>query len=151
MATREQIYATLWDRIADRASVLANFITTGRFLRPITELATSQMPALFLVEHGEQWVKAGKGIDAKRTLQCSIVAYAWTPAQSELYPSTLLNDLMDAIDDVIENPGTPDNAVTLGGTVAHVYIEGEVKIIEGQLSSGENASVLVVPMTIVVP
>lgn len=151
MATREPIFVALWNLIANDSRVKGRFVMTGRVLVPITELkADTQLPALFMTQHGEAWVRPGKGIPAKRTLQASFVAYAYA-AQDEQPPATLLNSLMDVIDDVIEIPGNPGNVQTLGGLVEHVYLEGEVQIIEGQLGTGENASVLVVPVTMLIP
>ena len=150
-ATREPIYIALWNLIANAAGVLAEFVTTGRYLIPITDLPAEKMPALFLLQHGESWVKMGKGIPAKRTLQCSLVMYAYTAAQSMSYPATLINTMMDVLDDLLEHPGNPGNVQTLGGLVEHVYLEGEATIIEGQLGSGENASVMVAPIKILIP
>ena len=151
MSIREPIYVALWNLVADAASVVTEFVTTGRYLIPITDLPTDKLPALFLIEHGEQWVKIGKGIPAKRTLHCSFVMYAHTAGQAQDYPATLINNMMDVLDTLIETPGNPANTQSLGGLVEHVYLEGEVKIIEGQLGSGEYASVLVAPITILIP
>lgn len=154
MSTREPIYVALWNLVADAAGVVTQFVTTGRYLIPIMDLPADKMPALFLIEHGEQWLRAGKGIPGKRTLHCSFVMYAHSAGQPQDYPATLVNNMMDVLDNVLERPGNPPNPTavqTLGGLVEHVYIEGEVKIIEGQLGAGENASVLVVPITILIP
>lgn len=150
-ALREPIYVALWNLIADDSGIKSQFVTTGRYLIPITDLPTDKLPALFQIEHGEAWVRKGKGIPAIRTLHCSIVMYAYSADQDQSYPSTLLNNMMDVLDSLLENPGNPGNAQTLGGLVEHVYLEGEVKIIEGQLGTGENASVLVAPITMLIP
>jgi hypothetical protein len=147
---REPIDVALWNLIADNPGIKGQIVTSGRYLIPIEEMTPSQYPALFMVQHGESWTKAGKGIDAKRTLQRSFVMYAWTPKQDQTYPATQINGLMDVLDAVIEFPNRPDNAQTLGGLVEHVYIEGEVVIVEGVIGDG-NASVLIAPMTIVIP
>ena len=154
MSVREPIYTALWNLIADASATVAQFVTTGRYLIPIMDLGVDKMPALFLIEHGEKWERKGKGIPGKRTFECSIVMYAYSAAQAQSYPATLVNNMMDALEAVLERPGNPPNPTavqTLGGLVEHVYIEGEVKIIEGQLGAGENASVLVAPITILVP
>ena len=150
-AIREPIYAALFDLIANDATIKGQFVTTGRYLIPITDMPQEKLPALLLVQHGEHWVRAGKGIPNKRTTHCSVIMYAWTAAQSQQYPSTLLNNMLDVIEALLDNPGNPGNVQTLGGLVEHVYLEGEATVIEGQLGSGENASVLVAPITILIP
>jgi hypothetical protein len=153
MATREPVYVALWNLLLNDSRIKGAFVTTSsaRFLSAIDTFAPDQLPALFLVQHGESWERAGRGIPGKRTLQCSLVAYASSPAQSERYPATQLNALMDAIDDLLENPGNPSNAQILGGLVEHVYIEGEVRIEEGMLSDDQRGSVLICPLTILLP
>jgi len=148
--SRERVYAALWDLILGNQWIASQFVTTGRYLIDLANLTRDQMPALFLCQHGERHVKV-HGLDAKRTMDASLVAYAWTPAQSQLLPATLLNNCMDALDLLFEYPNNPSNVQTLGGLVDHVQINGEVVIVEGQLATGENGSVMVVPLQIMLP
>lgn len=147
MATREQIYTALWALFVDDSRVKGKFVTTSRFALHFTEPAPEQMPAMFLKQDGESWVKAGKGIPAKRTLSCHLLLYLYSVAADPL-PATLCNDVMDVVDDVIEQPGNPQNTQTLGGLVEHVYLEGEVEVWEALL---QDVSVVVVPLTMVLP
>ena len=148
---REPIYVALWDLVANDSGIAGEFVTSGRFLIPISDLPAGKMPALFLIQHGERWVRAGKGIPNKRTLDCSFIAYAHSGSQKESLPATLINNMLDVLEAVIEQPGNPGFVQRLGGLVEHVYMEDNPKIIEGQLGSGENASVLVAPITILLP
>ena len=150
-ATREPIYAALWNLIVDAASVVAQFVTTGRYLIPIMDLPADKLPGLFLIEHGEEWQRAGKGIPNKRTIHCSVLMYCHTAKQDQDFPSTLLNNMLDVLETLLDNPGNPGNVQTLGGLVEHVYLEGQATIVEGQLGTGENSSVLVAPITILLP
>lgn len=151
MNIREPIYTALFNLVLNHPEVKGQFVTTGRFLIPVTDIDPERMPALFLLQHGENWVRKGRGIPAIRTLHCSFVMYAWTPEHAYTYPATLINTMMDVLDDAIEMNGTPGNVQTLGGLVNHVYIEGQVQVIEGQLGAGQQASVLVAPITMLLP
>jgi len=61
--------------------------------------------------------------------------------------STIINTVLDVIDDVM-TATNPSGAVTLGGLVEHVYIDGRVIIDEGLLQS---KSISVIPITILIP
>lgn len=148
MATREPIYSALWSLIADDPRVKGRFVTASRFLIPFEEMPSAQMPALFLIERGEAWIRPGKGISPKRTLRAQIWVYSWESQPLNVPPSILLNDFMDVIDDVLTVVDNPTNTQTLGGLVEHVYIEGEVAIAEGIL---QNVSILSVPITMLIP
>ncbi len=148
MAIREPIYVALWNLFLTHPNLVGQFVTTSRFLRHFDDVPTEQMPALFMAQSGEQWVKMGKGIPAKRTLMPHLAMYCSTSQPQSILPATLINALMDTVDDVIENPGNPSNAQTLGGLVDHVYLEGQVEIYEGYL---QNVSIVLVPLTILLP
>lgn len=146
-ASRETIYAALWNLISDNLNMRSEYVTMSRSIIPIADMSMDAMPALFMVQHGEDWVRPGKGIPPKRTLHCSLVIYAWTPGQRQILPSTLLNGAMDVLDNLMEKT----NPQTLGGLVEHAYIEGTVQIVEAQIGSGENGSILVAPIAILIP
>lgn len=148
MATREPIYAAFWDLLLNDPRLAGVFVTTSRFLPHFTEPAPEQMPALFLIEKGETWTKAGKGIPAVRVLRSHIVMYAWNGSDKQPLPSTLCNTMLDVIDDIIEQPNNPGNVQTLGGLVEHVYLIGQVEIYEGLL---QEVSIVVVPIEMLLP
>ncbi len=148
MAVREPIYVALWNLFLNHPNLQGQFVTTSRYKQHFDVIPSEQMPALFLNQTGEGWVKPGKGIPAKRTLQCELALYTFTAQPDAVMPSTLINALMDTVDDVIESPGNPSNAQTLGGLVDHVYLEGQVEIFEGLL---QDKSIVLVPLTILLP
>lgn len=148
--SRERIYAALWDLVLSAPYVKATFNTYGRALVDLADVPREKMPALFMCQHGERHVKV-HGLDSKRTMDASLVVYAWTPAQSQELPATMLNNCLDALDLFFEYPNNPSNVQTLNGLVDHVQIEGEVVIVEGQLATGELGSVMVVPLQIMLP
>ena len=148
MAVREPIYVALWNLFLTHQNLVGQFVTTSRYLRSFDDVPAEQMPALFMTEAGEQWAKPGKGIPAKRTLAPHLVMYTSTSQPNAVLPATLINALMDTVDEVIENPGNPSNTQTLGGLVEHVYLEGEVQIFEGYL---QDKSIVLIPLTILLP
>jgi hypothetical protein len=150
---RESVYVALANLVFTQPEIVANFVTTGRFLYHHEQVpgGESAMPAIFLVQHpGETHQRMGRGMEPKRTLRCSFVMYFYTGAPSDLtiLPATVCNIGLDAIDDAINLPVNPDNVQTLGGLVEHVYTEGTVAIAEGLL---QNVSIVAVPITMLLP
>jgi len=148
---RETVYVALFNLLLSSLSVKQKFVTTGRSFVPVTDLTQNQFPAMYVIQHGEQWVKMGKGIPAKRTLHCSLVCYGWSGKVNQEFPATKLNAMMDVLDTVIETPGNPANVQSLGGLVEHVYIEGEIHMTEGSIGTNQNVSVMEVPITMLLP
>ncbi len=148
MAVREPIYVALWNLFLTHPDLVGKFVTTSRYLKHFDTVAPEQMPALFMAEGGEQWTKPGKGIPAKRVLMPHLAMYCSTAQPDAILPATLINNLMDVVDEVIEQPGVPSNTQTLGGLVEHVYLEGQVEIYEGYL---QDKSIVLVPLTIMLP
>lgn len=147
-AVREPIYVALWSLFINNPALQGLFVTTSRYLRHFETVAPEQMPALFMAQGGEAWTKGGKGIPAKRVLMPHLAMYCSTAQPNAILPATLINTLLDVVDDVIENPGIPSNAQTLGGLVDHVYIEGQIEIYEGYL---QEKSIVLVPLTVLLP
>ncbi|HUC76728.1 MAG TPA: hypothetical protein VMS04_15610 [Vicinamibacterales bacterium] len=146
--TREQIYTALWSLITSNINAQGQFVTMQRYLRHFADVSPGEMPALYMEERGEQWVKKGKGIPAIRTLKADVLIYVNTGDPLAVLPSTLVNNALDVLDDIVEQPGNPGNVQTLGGIVEHVYIEGQVAIAEGLLQS---TSIVRVPITVLIP
>ena len=144
---REQIYAALWAIVIAAPGIAGEFVTMSRYLRHIEDVAAAEMPALFMFQTGESWVRIGKGIPAKRTLNANLVFYVNTPSGDGTLPSTLMNGAMDAVDALFNTP--PGLVQTLGGLVEHVYIaDGDVRFYEGLL---QDKSPVVIPVRILIP
>lgn len=146
--TREPIYVALWNLFLNHPSLQGQFVTSGRYLKHFETVAPEQMPALFMAQGGEQWTKIGKGIPAKRILMPHLAMYCSTAQPDSILPATLINNLLDVVDQVVEHPGNPQNVQTLGGLVEHVYLEGQVEIYEGYL---QDKSIVLVPLTVLLP
>lgn len=145
---REAIDVALWNLLTSDPRVQGQFQTMSRYTQHHENVALLAMPALFMLQEGETWARPGKGMSPKRTLKRRLWLYASTSAPTVVYPATIINAMLDVIDDVLTQPGTPDNTVTLGGLVEHVYIDGEIVIAEGLLQSH---SLMHAPITILVP
>lgn len=149
--TREQIYVALWNLFVNHATVKARVVTSSRYLKHFTDVdGSTQMPALFITQVGEGWVKGdrARGLPAKRTLKAHLWYYVYTGQPDSILPATLINELMDVVDEVIEHPGNPSNVQTLGGLVEHVFISGEIEMAEGL---EQDKSLVLVPIEILIP
>jgi hypothetical protein len=148
--TREPIYVALWNLLIQTTEQagLPPWVMSSRYARHFDDVDVTQMPALFMVESGEGWSKAGKGVPAERVLKCHLLMYCSSAAPDALLPATLINDFLDVLDTIVEQPGVPSNAQTLGGLVDHVYITGEIEIAEAYL---QEKSIVVIPLEIMIP
>jgi hypothetical protein len=144
---REAVYSALWSLIIAAPGIATEFKTKQRLLRHIEDVSATEMPALFMLQQGESWLRKGKGIPAIRTLNASLFFYINTAQGSGTVPATLMNGAMDAIDNLFNTPA--GLVQTLGGLVEHVYVaDGEVRFYEGLL---QDKSPVVIPIRILVP
>jgi hypothetical protein len=137
---REPIYAALFAKV----SPIAGLKTVSRRLRHWDDVPDYEQPALFQVQKRELQVPR-KGLPPKITLECELYLYVNSGNDLNATPATVINPLMDAIAHALK----PDvNGVqTLGGTVSHCWIEGEVLSDEGYLGP---QGVLIIPVKILV-
>ena len=147
-ATRESIYAALFDLVANDARAKAHFATMGRYLKHFSQVPSVEMPAFFMFQRPERRVQKGKGIPAIRTLSAHWWVYCQAGSALSPLPATLLNSAMDILDDIVTQPGTPNNVQTLGGLVEHVYIAPTVDYAEGLL---QETSMFVATVEILIP
>jgi hypothetical protein len=145
---RDAVYSALFNLVVADPVVAATFVTTGRLLPQISQVADDQCPALFMFTLPERRVNKGRGIPPIRTLFAAFVCYFATTDSTAVLPVTAVSAAADAIDNAIIYPGNPDNAQTLGGQVEHVYVEPDIKPYEGLL---QEKSVLVAVVGILVP
>jgi len=118
--------------------------TMSRKLRFLEELSAAELPALFMTVGRQHVEPRPRGLPPKRTLGSQIYLYAANP-DPHVAAGIVLNGLIDAVEAVL----TPvSGAQTLGGTVAHCWIEGAVEIFESP--KGQRAAAIV-PIHILVP
>lgn len=145
MMQREPIYAALfalgqglsWGQPAQ------GFAYTARRVRLAPDLPAS--PALCQAEHDETVVQT-PGLDPRRTLGA-----AWMIHHRIADPDAAGASVNNAILDAIEAALAPDDAsgcCTLGGLVAHCWLEGEVFKDPGDL---DGQALLIAPIRVLVP
>lgn len=139
---REPIYAALFTLV----SQAADFVTAERRLRHWSDVAPAEQPAVFQAQRKEIATVKTLGAPQEWTLHVDLYVYVHSsdPYQS---PATILNPLLDAIDDAL-SPSRVTGVQNLGiSTVQHAYIAGSIDTDEGTL--GDQA-VAIIPVEILV-
>lgn len=141
---REAIFVALFGLL----SAVPGFKVRERRLRHWNDVPDAEQPYLCLAQAGQTAVQGdpAKGVPTKWTLEADIYLYARTTG--DLVPSSVLNPLVDAVEDALQ-PQYPDveKCQTLGGLVQHCWIEGNIETDEGTL--GDQA-VAIIPIKILV-
>ncbi|WP_213308182.1 hypothetical protein [Paraburkholderia sacchari] len=137
--TREPLYLALFAKLA----AIPGLVTTSRRLQHWNDVPASAQPALFQAQKKETQTPR-KGLPAKVTLHCDIYLYVNTGNDMSVTPATTINPLMDAIEAALA-PDPLTGFQTLGGTVSHCWIEGEIASDEGLLGP---QGVLIIPVNI---
>lgn len=140
---REDIYSALF-AIVRTASQNAGAKTVSRKLRHWADVPAGEQPAIFQIQKGESSLQR-RGVPAKWTLNVDLYVYVNTTDDPDIAPSTLLNPIIDALEEVMP-PNEPDGPQTLGGLVSHCWITGNLETAEGVLGSQEVA---IIPVEIV--
>lgn len=139
--TREPIYEALFNLL----SSIPGLQTTSRRLLHWSDVPAAAQPALFQAE-GPEKQEPKKGFPAKVTLRCDIYLYVNTGNDLIVTPGPIINPLMDAIEAAIA-PSPVTGFQTLGGTVSHCWIEGEVVTDEGVLGA---QAIKIIPVFILI-
>jgi hypothetical protein len=116
---------------------------TSRRVRLFCDLPA--LPALCQAEHDEVHV-AVAGLPPRRTLGAAWMIHHAT-ADPDAVPASLNNAILDAVEAALA-PDSADGCCTLGGLVAHCWIEGEVFKDPGDL---DGQALLIVPIRMLVP
>lgn len=151
MIPREHIAQAVFDLSAPLSASLSPtgpFVTRSRRIIPVTQMQTSQLPALFQMQDNEsqiaEWIQL-KGDYASLFLYYWII-YAAAPVAVSEPSSPALNDLVDAALSVLPPANVPfvvdDVRMPIG------WFQGKVNYIEGIV---EGASVAEIPIYVKVP
>lgn len=135
---REAIYSALFARL----SSLPGVKTASRKLKLWNDVPAGEQPAIFQAQKNEIG-QARQGLPTLWTLSLDVYVYVKSPGKT--VPATVLNPLLDAITDALKPDNPIQNTQTLGGLVAHCWIEGTIETDEGTL--GDQA-VAIVPIRI---
>ncbi len=121
----------------------AGFAYAARRVRLFDDLPA--MPALCQAEH-EETVERIAGQPPRRRLSAAWIVHHST-GDPDAVPATANNLILDALDAALR-PDGPDGCCTLGGLVAHAWIEGKVFKDPGDL---DGRALMVVPVVVLVP
>jgi hypothetical protein len=102
----------------------------SRRLRHFTQVSSSEHPALFITQKGEQTVNT-KGQPTKWHLKMDVYLYVHVGDDMEAVPSTALNAVLAEIRALlVPHPvaGVPDG---LQGLVSHAWIGEEIELFDG--------------------
>ena len=139
--SRESVYAALFSVL----QTLPGVTTCSRRLVNVQGLEPERFPAAYQMQDEQQTYYKGT-TPTHNVWKASWILYAYQSDETQPI-SPLLNSMVDAVAILLTpDPGQP--AVTLGGLVTHVGIDGTVQVFEGVL--GDRA-VAVVPISIVLP
>ncbi len=123
-----------------------------------------RQPALFLFDGigygggNTQYERRGRGMPPKRVLHRTIVVYAQFPGTGTpsgpdgTVPSggTIFAPLVEAVEGVLNQTDFDNAALTLGGLVSHVWIEGESHWLTGEIFPN-GQGMFTIPINIVIP
>jgi hypothetical protein len=149
--TREPIFAALFALgqtitwTDPETQVSQGFGYSNRRIQTSDQIPAELTPAL-LQGVGPEEFKVSPGLPPKRTLSANWLIY-YKPRLSPLTTDPLTNAILDGVEAVFV-PDSLSGTVTLGGLVAHAWIEGEVFKAAGDLN---DQAMIVVPIKLLIP
>lgn len=150
-ATREQIMAALYNVMQGLLTTAiptpGPFVTVSRKLRLWGDVDPTMQPALYLVEHKELPENTRRGLDDKNALLIRIFIYARADGDSVI-GGTIINNLLDAVETILEPSDPSINVNTLGGLVNRLWIDGETIKDPGDI---DGQALAVLPIKILMP
>lgn len=141
---RENIYADLFSKVSQNASLAALVKTFGRMLKHWSDVPAGMQPAIYMVQGTETPIYVSGNMPPKWELHPTFYIYVSTSGDSQRIPAQLMNPIMDAFfDSLTLNPIT--HTMELGGKVWHCRIQN-IETDEGVL--GEQG-VSIIPIDII--
>lgn len=129
-------------------SATGSFVTIGRRNRDPESLNATETPALFMVEHSEDYDRKTSSLPAIRRITVKAIFYRDIGADLNAIPATDINNILDALDVALLPDDPMTNRCTLGGLVQSVQIDGTIEKAPGDVT---GKSLAVVPLKIVWP
>ena len=140
--TRESIAAALFALLQGaKVGGSSPFTTMTRSARVWSDTGPDQMPALLLIHTGEQATQQGPFGLTRWKMNFDCLIYLRRDAGPDATFDTQLNNILDAIDSVMQSTPDQGQRQTLGGLVTHAWIEGEILIDPGILD--QQAAILI--------
>ena len=138
--TRETIYAALFAKVSSAAGL----VTASRRIKLWVDVPAAKQPALFQIEK-HQIMKQQRGMPPKYYLHAELYLYVNAGNNPDAVSSTLLNNMLDAIEASLAPDDPMGNVYTLGGLVSHCWISGTIETDEGALGA---QAVAIIPIEI---
>lgn len=132
---RENIYKALFDKVKN----IEGIKTSSRKLKHWNDVSTTEQPALFQIQRGEQ-PQQSKGMPTVWNFSVSLYLYV---NSQDGNPSSLLNLYLDKIEEALKP--NAKGFQELGGLVSHCWIDGNIETDEGLLG---DQSVAIIPISI---
>lgn len=109
----------------------------------------ADQPAIFVRNGGDDYpARAVNGLPAKTTMHVEIWIYAKAGPDPAVIPGVLINNLIDAVEAVIQPTAATQGRQTLGGLVSHCWIEGRIEMDPGDIDGQAKA---ILPLKILGP
>jgi hypothetical protein len=125
------------------------WVSTSRRLKMTSQLDSSAQPALYMVQHREQYERYGVGL-VRRYLDMGLWCYA--PTSDE---SVIGDDLLDIMESALEGALGPDdptrNELTLEGRVQWCRISRQDGLFIRDPGDIDGQALLVLPVRILIP
>lgn len=127
--TREAVYQALFNKV----SSITDFVTAERRLIKPDSVPKEAMPALFQVQVDElsEYEKQIHGTPVKRVFKVDLYIYIHAPDPvynpstnigTTIYPSSIINPILDKLDAILKPDAFPNRTQTLGGLVQYAYV-----------------------------
>lgn len=147
---REAVMTALFNQLLIMQQSPSNptgaFVTISRRLKLWTDTPVEQQPALFLVEHHEETSSQNPGMNSRDIMNAMIWIYASAPEGT--VGGTILNNLLDAVDNALSPTDISVNMNTLGGLISRMYIDGPLMKDPGDL---DGQALAVIPVKLLIP
>lgn len=147
-ATREAIMTALVTQLAGITADTTPLKSCSRRVRDPENVASNDRPALFLVEHLDNWERLAPNIQAKRMLTVWALLYTDIGADENAIPMTQINQFIESIEAALAPDNRATNTFTLGGLVFSCMLKGE-----GFRAAGDTTgkSLTALPIEIILP
>jgi hypothetical protein len=123
------------------------FNLMSRKLKLWDEVPPEMQPALYMVEHTERALNVGLGLPRRAEWDIMLFIYARADTD-ELLGSVILNNLIDAVEGVLQIHDQLENNLDLNGNVYRIYVEGQIRKDPGDL---EGQALALYPIRILAP
>lgn len=131
---RELIYSSLFEKL----KAVSGVVVSSRILRHWADVPRQEQPAIFMAQAGQTAIRT-TGLPTKWMLMADVYVYA-SRSESEI-PGTILNNLIDAIENSLEPSLEGVTVQTLAGVVEYCRIVGSIDTDEGTL--GEQSVAII--------